>query len=301
MSTLDPIWPEPGRAKGAHSEDTGIINPNAWETTRIINPGAGDITDVPLEAPAAAPAAEAPAVQPEPAPEPTLAMAIQDAAEATLVTPIPELSQPEAPALAEATAVMPTLAAQAAEAPKEEAAPKMEDAPRASATLGLPTMSSLRNESLRARAAEPAEPLPSLRGLELRPLSEATAAFPAPAPDAKGRGLRTLGLWAACLVVAGGLVTWVMLRPRAAGAVGSPTASAPVAASRVGLPEDLQMQMAAADRGDVHAMRYLGACYTYGLGVPKDSAKGIEWYRKAAASGDSAAQRDLSNMGVAPQ
>jgi TPR repeat protein len=40
-------------------------------------------------------------------------------------------------------------------------------------------------------------------------------------------------------------------------------------------------------------MRMLGACYTYGLGVRPDPARGRAWYQKAAESGDQMATLEL--------
>jgi hypothetical protein len=48
--------------------------------------------------------------------------------------------------------------------------------------------------------------------------------------------------------------------------------------------------------GDPNAMRYLGVCYVNGLGVPADRAEGLKWYRRAAAAGSAAAQRDLQAL-----
>lgn len=49
----------------------------------------------------------------------------------------------------------------------------------------------------------------------------------------------------------------------------------------------------AAKQGDVHAMRTLGAWYTYGLNVKQDPDRGRYWYRKAAEAGDPVAQQEL--------
>ena len=49
----------------------------------------------------------------------------------------------------------------------------------------------------------------------------------------------------------------------------------------------------AAKQGDVHAMRTLGAWYTYGLNVKQDAGRGRYWYKKAADAGDPVAQQEL--------
>jgi len=38
----------------------------------------------------------------------------------------------------------------------------------------------------------------------------------------------------------------------------------------------------------------LGYCYFYGQGVPKDEAKAVYWYRRAAKAGDNKAQYNLA-------
>lgn len=40
-----------------------------------------------------------------------------------------------------------------------------------------------------------------------------------------------------------------------------------------------------ADKGDAKAQHYLGLMYTQGLGVPKDLAKAVFWFKKAAEAG----------------
>jgi len=52
-----------------------------------------------------------------------------------------------------------------------------------------------------------------------------------------------------------------------------------------------------ANQGDASAQARLGGMYAHGINVPKDEAKGIEWYKKAfegfqkaAAEGDASAQ-----------
>ncbi|MBH64573.1 MAG: hypothetical protein CL569_19435 [Alphaproteobacteria bacterium] len=40
-----------------------------------------------------------------------------------------------------------------------------------------------------------------------------------------------------------------------------------------------------AEQGGVDAQSYLGLMYDFGEGVPKDDAKAVHWYRKAAEQG----------------
>lgn len=51
-----------------------------------------------------------------------------------------------------------------------------------------------------------------------------------------------------------------------------------------------------ADSGDVDAQYNLGVMYNKGEGVPKDVAKAVEWWQKAAAQGQAAAQHLLGLM-----
>ncbi len=51
-----------------------------------------------------------------------------------------------------------------------------------------------------------------------------------------------------------------------------------------------------AEGGNVHAMRTLALWYYYGLNVPKDHDRGLEWYRKAAAAGSAAARQELAQI-----
>lgn len=51
-----------------------------------------------------------------------------------------------------------------------------------------------------------------------------------------------------------------------------------------------------AKAGDVHAMTMLGELYSNGLGVKRDYAKAIEWYRKAVDGGDREAMLALAMM-----
>ena len=51
-----------------------------------------------------------------------------------------------------------------------------------------------------------------------------------------------------------------------------------------------------AQAGDIHAMTMLGELYANGLGVKRDYAKAIEWYKKAVAGGDAEAMLALAMM-----
>lgn len=51
-------------------------------------------------------------------------------------------------------------------------------------------------------------------------------------------------------------------------------------------PKYLRM---AAEAGDAEAMNYLGRCYSAGLGVEKDNAQKVAWYKKASDAGNATA------------
>jgi len=44
------------------------------------------------------------------------------------------------------------------------------------------------------------------------------------------------------------------------------------------------------------AQYHLGVCYLNGNGVPKDKARAVHWYRKAAAQGLAEAQKALEGL-----
>ena len=52
----------------------------------------------------------------------------------------------------------------------------------------------------------------------------------------------------------------------------------------------------AATQGEIEAQVDLASIYANGVGVPKDEAKAVEWYRKAAGQGCAVAQRKLGIM-----
>ena len=54
----------------------------------------------------------------------------------------------------------------------------------------------------------------------------------------------------------------------------------------------------AADAGDTTAMINLGVMHANGFGTPKDEAKAIEWYTKAARLDDADAQEQLRTRGL---
>ena len=108
----------------------------------------------------------------------------------------------------------------------------------------------------------------------------------------KPRRLALVAAWigAAALLTAG--FSWWLLGS------GPSTSGAKVSASAADtLPPSMQGYLDAANHGDAKAMRMLGACYTYGLGVRVNKAAGLDWYRKAAEAGDKTAQQELQAAG----
>ena len=100
--------------------------------------------------------------------------------------------------------------------------------------------------------------------------------------------LKGLLLWSAAVVLLTAGLTWPFL---GSGPFRSRSASPETMASN--LPPSMQGYLEAAQNGDPKAMRMLGACYTYGLGVRPNPEQGAAWYRKAAAAGDQTAQKEL--------
>ena len=76
-------------------------------------------------------------------------------------------------------------------------------------------------------------------------------------------------------------------------AQGAPDASPDAGTAGADALSDLRDK---ADSGDAAAQCSLGAKYWNGDGVPKDPAKAREWFAKAAAHGDAAAQRALDHL-----
>lgn len=62
------------------------------------------------------------------------------------------------------------------------------------------------------------------------------------------------------------------------------------------LPPEVKALVKEAEGGNVHAMRTLALWYYYGLNVPRDRVRGLDWYRKAAAAGSSVARQELAQI-----
>jgi len=71
------------------------------------------------------------------------------------------------------------------------------------------------------------------------------------------------------------------------------------AAPEAEIPGAVRAYLDQAKAGDANAMRMLGAMYYYGLNVPPDREKGLNWYRKAAEAGSDVARAELSRLEAA--
>jgi len=95
-------------------------------------------------------------------------------------------------------------------------------------------------------------------------------------------------------VVAAVLITRRTEPSTRSAANGEPSSSGSVGVESV--PPAAQAYLAQAKAGDTHAMHMLGVMFLYGLNVPRDSAKGLYWYRKAAEGGNEAARTELGKL-----
>jgi TPR repeat protein len=79
------------------------------------------------------------------------------------------------------------------------------------------------------------------------------------------------------------------------GGCGESTTSPPVAqeTAKISPEQELAALTKKAEAGDAEAQAKLGLMYATGKGVPKDVAKAVEWFQKAAALGNSDAQNNL--------
>ena len=80
--------------------------------------------------------------------------------------------------------------------------------------------------------------------------------------------------------------------PQATAAAQAPAPRPPSLA----VPAPLQPYLDAAQKGDTHAMRMLGAMYYHGLDLPRNRDEGLKWYRKAAESGSKVAKEELKQL-----
>ena len=53
-----------------------------------------------------------------------------------------------------------------------------------------------------------------------------------------------------------------------------------------------------AEQGYADAQFTLGECYYYGIGVTKDLAEAVKWFRQAAKQGEQRAKKALQRLGL---
>ena len=127
-------------------------------------------------------------------------------------------------------------------------------------------------------------------------LPDASASPVAAPPAAPARpGSKALRSWIigaiAVLILAGAAVSYLR----------GPGSGAPSSHAAPDIPPSLRPYYDRAQEGDASAMRMLGTMYYNGLNVPQNSREGIRWFRKAAAAGSVAAQKDLEQLNLAPE
>ncbi len=152
---------------------------------------------------------------------------------------------------------------------------------------------------LRTLSLEPELSTLAMPGKELRPVKTADIP-PTLLPGAatpQGTPRRSLAPWllggAAVLLLAAGAGAWY-LWPRLKGSV---TATKPTEApAPEPVPPELRPYLAQAQGGDAKAMHMIALMYWNGLNVRQDRVKGLEWYRKAAAAGSTAAREALKTI-----
>lgn len=221
---------------------------------------------------------------------------------------LPELRMPDLPEFAPAPEPAPpdqepgrsTLHMRIQDMPETRALPERHPGlfpPAPPADLGPPA----------AFEAPPPAPAPEAppRSAETAPVQAPQAAKAAAAPQAPPARGASLGLWVAVIagiaVVGGGLWAWNLgwfdgAEPDRPAGPGAKAPQTPPADPAAAVPEQMRPAYEKALAGDPNAMRYLGVCYVNGLGVPADRAEGLKWYRRAAAAGSAAAQRDLQAL-----
>ncbi len=159
----------------------------------------------------------------------------------------------------------------------------------------------LNGPEVRIQAGAPPESAPLFETQILHPDVQTRRIAPGelPLPPRK-----RMPLWGwATLVLLLGLGTVYFLRPEL---LGFKTAEAPESepdakpgpqeAATTEVPPALRSYLEKAQQGDKDAMRMLGVMYYNGLNVQRNQEEGLKWYRKAAAAGSVAAQKELKAL-----
>ncbi|MBK8725160.1 MAG: SEL1-like repeat protein [Holophagaceae bacterium] len=191
---------------------------------------------------------------------------------------------------------------------REEAPAPMPEPAAPDPVAVAPTVALTAHEPVRS------QPVPQPMPVPVQPTAPAVRpAAKAPAPDpeaAPGRSFAALWLGVSGVILLGfAALLLYMWKPGLFGGKGSspgpdagdaarPAVKAPPPSGDEGanIPEAMRPAYEKALAGDPNAMRYLGVCFVNGLGVPADRTEGLKWYRRAAAAGSAAAQRDLQAL-----
>jgi len=130
----------------------------------------------------------------------------------------------------------------------------------------------------------------------LLPDAQPAAAF-SPRPPAvllPGASWKPWIALALCLLAAGGGAAYWYLRPEPDdGVIDDVLLPLPPTPTPESVPPELRSYMDQAKGGDARAMHMIALMYWNGLNVRQDRVKGLDWYRKSAAAGDKAAQKEL--------
>jgi len=102
-----------------------------------------------------------------------------------------------------------------------------------------------------------------------------------------------LGLAVLVLLGAG---TYLVVARKPSQPAGRPPVPEGIRSGVEAVPPAAEVYFQQAKTGDAHAMRMLGVMYYYGLNVPQDRQKGLDWYRKAAEKGSDAARSELNKI-----
>lgn len=118
------------------------------------------------------------------------------------------------------------------------------------------------------------------------------------APPGASRPASARKLWAGAalclLVLAGGAAYWFLRPEPEDGIVNDVLLPLPPTPAPETVPPELRSYLDQAKGGDARAMHMIALMYWNGLNVRQDRVKGLDWYRKAAAAGDKAAQKELA-------
>jgi hypothetical protein len=150
---------------------------------------------------------------------------------------------------------------------------------------------------LRTLSLEPELSTLAMPGKELRPIKTAEIPPTLLPGSSSSHPRRSLAPWliagAAILLLVGGGGAWYLWPRLQGGGTAARPAEAPAPEP---VPPELRPYLAQAQGGDAKAMHMIALMYWNGLNVRQDRVKGLEWYRKAAAAGSTAAREALKTI-----